>query len=667
MSDYSASNIKLLKGLEPVKKRPGMFIGDTGIKGYHHCLWEIVDNAVDEHMAGFCSKIEVFIDAQGYARVKDNGRGIPVDIHPEQGISTATLVVTELHAGGKFENETGGAAYKTSGGLHGVGASCVNALSTNFDMDIWRNGFHYQQKFVNGGEPTSDVRVVLNENESFSLTDCQNLVVKPNPNLETGTQISFKLDRNVFKIKEDQPIPEFTDEIIIKSLATRAYLNPGLEIIYKNENTGVERRWLSDNFLNILDEISTNRSPEVMPGFSFEGKFDAGESGEVSVTVALRYHDSKEGSIVASYANNIFTPNGGTHDVGFRNALSRIIKSYGEEKKVFKDKDVITPADIMEGLVAAVSVRVVTPEFAGQTKDKLANSECNKAVSQITHKELKNLFEENPALVKAVAERVARSARAREAGEKASQMVERKGALSLGGLPGKLADCQFDDPSLCEIFFVEGDSAGGSAKTGRNRENQAILPLKGKSLNTQRKSLVESLKSEEIQNIVQVLGCGTGPSFNIEKLRYHKIIIMTDADVDGSHITTLLLTLFHNLMPDLLRNGHVYVAMPPLYRVAKGKAKPFYIANDSALNDFLSQNGGRSNWDIQRFKGLGEMNPDQLWETTMDPQSRVIKQVVYDENAEETFNLLMGDEVAPRRTFIESRSVALRESLCASA
>jgi DNA gyrase subunit B len=639
MSDYSGSNIKILEGLEAVRKRPGMYIGDVGIKGYHHCLWEIVDNSVDEHMGGHCSHIQVTLTQDGYAIVRDNGRGIPVDIHPQRGISSATVVVTELHAGGKFENETGESAYKTSGGLHGVGASCVNALSSDFQMDIWRDGFHWHQTFKDGGKPVAPL-------------------AKMEASSERGTQIKFLLDRTIFKIEEDEPVPEFSEDIIIKSLATRAYLNPGLKITFSNEITGTQKEWLSDSFSSILDEISSNRSPEVMPVFSFAGNMET-EHGNVEMMIALRYHEKRDNSIIASYANNITTPQGGTHENGFRMALHRVIKSFGEEKKIFKEKDEITVADTLEGLVAAVSVRVVEPRFSGQTKEKLANTECTKAVGQLTQRELEKFFEENPNIAKAVANRVAMAARAREAGEKARQVVERKGALSLGGLPGKLADCQSNDPVECELYIVEGDSAGGSAKQGRERKYQAILPLKGKPMNVQKKDLVAGLKSEEIQNIVQVLGCGTGESFDLDKLRYHKIVLMTDADVDGSHITTLLLTLFHKFMPELLANGHVYVAMPPLYRVSKGKGQPNWIANDAALEAFLAEKGGRSGWDIQRFKGLGEMNPEQLWETTMNPETRSLKQIQYDASFADTFELLMGDEVSPRRSFIEKRSAAL--------
>jgi DNA gyrase subunit B len=636
-NNYSGSNIKILEGLEAVRKRPGMYIGDTGVKGRHHCVWEIVDNSVDEHMGGYCSEINVTLTQDGYVIVRDNGRGIPVDIHEQRGISAATVVVTELHAGGKFENETGEAAYKTSGGLHGVGASCVNALSSVFEMDIWRDGFHWHQTFKDGGKPIA----ALSKEEESEIH---------------GTQIRFLLDETIFKQEEDEPENVYVEDTIVKSLATRAYLNPGLKITFVNQNTGTTKEWLSDSFASILDEVSSNRSPEVMPVFSFADKVET-DNGTVEMMIALRYHEKREGCIIASYANNIVTPQGGTHENGFKAALSRVIKTYGEEKKVFKDASEITTSDIIENLVAAVSVRVVEPRFSGQTKEKLANAECTKAVSQATQRALEKLFEENPKLAKAVAERVALAAKGREAGEKARVLVERKGALSIGGLPGKLADCQFSDPQKCELYIVEGDSAGGSAKQGREREFQAILPLKGKPLNVQKlDDVAKGLKSEEIQNIVQVLGCGAASSFDIEKLRYHKIILMTDADVDGSHITTLLLTLMHKYMPGLLENGHVYVAMPPLYRVAKGKGQPNWVTSDETLEAFFKEKGGRQGWDVQRFKGLGEMNADQLWETTMNPETRSLMQINYTPEFADTFELLMGDEVPPRRAFIEERA-----------
>jgi DNA gyrase subunit B len=633
-NNYSGSSIKVLKGLEAVRKRPGMYIGDTGTKGYHHCLWEIVDNSVDEHMGGHCNKIDVTLHTDGSASVRDFGRGIPVDIHKEEGISAATVVMTVLHAGGKFENENGESAYKTSGGLHGVGASCVNALSSRFEMDIWRDGAHWSQVFSEGIPLDTLAR----------LEDSK----------EHGTQIRFYLDRTIFKDEDGETRPDFDEAIIMKSLATRAFLNPGLTINYTNEITGTSKTWLSDSFIDILDEIGSNRSETVMHAITFNDKVST-DNGDVEVMVALRYQKDRD-NIIASFANNITTPQGGTHENGFRMALHRVINRYGEEKNILKEA--VLMEDIREGLTAAVSVRVTEPRFAGQTKEKLANSECTKAVSQTTQKFIETFFEENPNIAKGVVQRAMLAAKAREAGEKARATVERKSVLSLGGLPGKLADCQSGDPIECELYIVEGDSAGGSAKQGRDRKFQAILPLKGKPLNVQKTDdVTRGLKSEEIQNIAQVIGCGVGGAFDLEKLRYHKIVIMTDADVDGAHITTLLLTLFHKFTPELIQNGHVYAAMPPLYRVSKGRGEPNWIANDQALEDFFLDKN-RNQWDVQRFKGLGEMNPEQLWDTTMNPATRSLMQVQYEDfdNENPTFELLMGDEVAPRRAFIEERA-----------
>ncbi|MFA6397047.1 MAG: DNA gyrase subunit B [Sulfurimonas sp.] len=640
--NYSASNIKVLKGLEAVRKRPGMYIGGTDIKGYHHCLWEIVDNSIDEHIGGYCSQIEVKILRDGSASVRDNGRGIPVDIHPEEGISAATLVMTVLHAGGKFENEKEESSYKVSGGLHGVGASVVNALSSRFEMDIWRDGFHWGQVFVDGGQPTAPL-------------------FKAEASDDRGTQIRFMLDRTIFKEEDGEERPEFTEATVLKSLATRAYLCPGLKIIYDNETTGTHKEWLADSFLEILDEVGTNKSEIIMPALTFTEKVVT-EHGDVEVMVAFKYQKDRDNTIV-SFANNIVTPQGGTHENGFRMALHRVINKYGDEKSMMKEPALME--DVREGLTAAVSVRVVELKLQGQTKEKLGNSECTKAVGQTTQRFIETYFEENPTIAKMVVQRVMLAAKAREAGEKARATVERKSALSLGGLPGKLSDCQSKDAEECELYIVEGDSAGGSAKQGRDRRIQAILPLKGKPLNVQRTDdVTKGLKSEEIQNIAQVIGCGVGSAFNLEKLRYHKIIIMTDADVDGAHILTLLLTVFHKFAPDLLLNGHIYVAMPPLYRVSKGKDIPNWISSDQALDSFFNDKT-RSQWDVQRFKGLGEMNPEQLWETTMNPETRTLKQVQYEDALVENpvFELLMGDDVPPRKAFIVDRAGYLNPTL----
>ena len=645
--DYKGSDIKVLEGLEAVRKRPGMYIGDVGVKGYHHCLWEIVDNSIDEHMGGHCSRIDVRLHADGSMSVKDNGRGIPVDMHPTQGVSAATVVMTVLHAGGKFENESGQSAYKTTGGLHGVGASVVNALSTRFEMTIERDGGKFFQAFENGGKPVAALKRI-------------------EASKGRGTAIQFWLDRTIFKIEDDEPVPEFDADTIAKSLSTRAHLNPGLHITFTNEKTGTASEWKADSFAEILNVVSNLRSEPILKPLSADEKVST-KGGDVEVMVAMRVHVERESTIM-SFANNIITRQGGTHEAGFRSALLRAFNRYAEENKLTKEP--FTAEDVREGLVAAVSVRITEPRFSGQTKESLANTECSGAVNSVTYQMITRYFEENPKEAKALIARVERAAKARAAAEKARTLVERQNPLSIGSLPGKLADCQEEDPSKCELYIVEGDSAGGSAKQGRDRKTQAILPLKGKPLNVQKlDDVARGLKSEEIQNIVQVLGCGAGPSFDLSKLRYHKIMIMTDADVDGAHIVTLLLTLFHRYMPGLIESGHIYVAMPPLYRVRKGKGDTFWIQNDNALEEFFATRGGREGWEIQRFKGLGEMNPEQLWETTMDPQTRSLMQLGYsdmpvDATAEEQalsghardesiFELLMGDEVPPRRKFIE--------------
>lgn len=638
MSDYSASDIEVLEGLEGIRRHPAMYVGGSDKMALHHCANEIINNSVDEALAGHCKNITVTVHNNGSLSVRDDGRGIPVEKHPKKGISTATLVVTEIHAGGKFNNAKDGSAYKTSGGLHGVGASAVNALSETFILDIWRDGGHWQQTF-HEGKP---------EGEMTKIADSD----------DRGTQVTFFPDRTIFVEPEDEESPkiEFDDAIFTLYLSSIAYLNPGLRINYSNEMTAFNQSWFSSAFGEVLDVISPSKSPLIMPILVVSGTVDT-DKGPVDMDVALRLHNDRHDGVVRCYCNNIYNPGGGTHLAGFRSGLSRAVKAVGEEKNVFKASDDVTVDDIMEGFAVAVSVRIVRPAFANQTKDRLLNTECNKAVSQLVFEKVQEFFETNPAVGKKVAERALLSFKARMASEASRKAVERKGALSLGGLPGKLADCQSNDATECELYIVEGDSAGGSAKQGRDRRTQAILPLKGKPQNVQRAELAKALKSEEIQNIVQVLGCGVGDTFDSEKLRYHKIVLMTDADVDGAHITTLLLTMFHRLMPQVMENGHIYVAMPPLYRVSKGKGTPNWVANDAALEAFFAEKGGRHGWDVQRFKGLGEMNPEQLWETTMNPETRSLMRVNYQESESgPLFELLMGDVVEPRRAFIEDRA-----------
>lgn len=680
---YDGSQIKVLRGLEAVRKRPGMYIGDTGEKGFHHMAWEIVDNSIDEHMAGHCANLTVTTHSDGSLSVGDDGRGIPVDIHPEEKIATATVVMTVLHAGGKFENETGQSAYKTSGGLHGVGASVVNALSSRYEMTIDRDGGRYHQVFENGGIPLAALERVGGSNRH-------------------GTTIRFWPDASIFKPEEGEAPFSFNKEVIAKSLSMRAHLNPGLAITYIDERDGSSQTWLAESFAQILDIASELRSPPILPVIAAHQTIDT-NNGPVEVMLAFRVHAERPNTIL-SFANNITTPNGGSHDSGFRTALLRAYNKYAEDNKLTKEPFIAE--DVREGLVAAVSVRLTEPRFAGQTKDKLANTECSGAVSSVTYQALMKFFEENPKEAKAAILRADRAARARMAADKARDQVERKNPLSIGTLPGKLADCQETDPALCELYLVEGDSAGGSAKMGRDRKTQAILPLKGKPLNVQKQEdVAKGLASGEIDNIIQAFGCGATTAFDISKLRYHKIICMTDADVDGAHIVTLLLTLIHKYMPGLIEAGHVYMANPPLYRVVKGKSDPIWIRNDEELEAFFEKNG-RSGYDVQRFKGLGEMNPAQLWETTMNPETRTLTRLCYHDKAafeamlaltregesagdytgeeacevqgddidegapapefkagrmeDDVFELLMGPEIAPRFHFIESRATYAR-------
>lgn len=649
--DYGAKSIKVLKGLEAVRKRPGMYIGDTGIRGLHHCLWEIIDNSVDESVAGFCSKIKITLHSDNSATVLDNGRGIPVDIHPEEGISAATLAVTVLHAGGKFGGE--GSAYSRSGGLHGVGASVVNALSTHFNMRIWRQGKLWVQQFHDGGKPIE------------KLKDIENA-----PSGQTGTEVSFWPDPAVFCDIEDdgdgveakKVIYQFEQSRVAERIELLSYLNPGLEFTLIDEREGFEKTWNAQSFLGFLDFIAEgkNLGDQVLPGLWFEKNVAPSKGSDkqsVYVRVALRPHNGSKNEIL-SFVNNIYTPGGGTHMTGFKTALLRAINQYGTDSKILKAP--LTGEDVAEGLAAAILVRVDEPKFEGQTKDKLGSREAQGAVNTSLYQFLTKYFEENPHAAKEWVQRCVRASKAREAADRARSQVNDEERSSSGfRLPGKLADCQSRDPQKTEIYFVEGDSAGGSAKQGRDRKYQAILPLKGKILNTHRAEEVDVLKSEEVQNIIMALGCGIGKNFDITRVRYHKIVIMTDADVDGAHICTLILTLFHNYMPQLIENGYVYVAMPPLYRLTSNKnKKSVYIANDEELDKFFDQND-RKNFSLQRFKGLGEMNADQLWDTTMNPETRQIGQVEYvaqGSEEQDVFEVLMGEDVPPRRAFIEENA-----------
>ena len=758
--NYGAENIKVLKGLEAVRKRPGMYIGDTNISGLHHMIYEVVDNSIDEAMAGYCDTIDVELTREGSAIITDNGRGIPVDMHPTEKISAATVVLTVLHAGGKFDKDT----YKVSGGLHGVGVSVVNALSKKLVVNIKRDGKLHRQEFSKG-IPQSDLEVIKTTNR-------------------TGTQVEFWPDDSIFEVTE------FNDEILTKRFRELAYLNPKITINFKDQRNGRNERFHYEGGLESF-VTDMNKNEAVSKAVSFSG----GEE-DVLVDFALMYNDTYSENLL-SFVNNIKTPDGGTHEAGFRAGLTRVITNYIAANAAAREKDTkITGEDIREGLIAVVSVKVPEPQFEGQTKGKLGSSYVKPIVQKMVFEVLSKYFEENPIEARAIMEKALMAARGREAAKKARDLTRKKEGLSIGTLPGKLADCQSKDPTISELYLVEGDSAGGSAKQGRDRVFQAILPLKGKILNVEKSRLDKILKSDEIKNMITALGCGIGDEFDAERLRYHKIIIMTDADVDGSHIQTLLLTFFFRFLHKVVENGHIYLAQPPLYRYKKGK-KEIYLKDEKALNEFLIETGiegvefeGIGNADlidflkivaayrsvlkelekrfsvisavrfmienpdivsksygeiyeilknyleaqghnilnsyvseeeariyvqtesgleellvnenlftnplyeealyisqkikergielkgdvidvldeieknakkgayIQRYKGLGEMNPEQLWETTMNPENRRLLKININDaiSASDTFNLFMGDEVEPRRNYIQEHA-----------
>ena len=760
-ANYGAGNIKVLKGLEAVRKRPGMYIGDTGHKGLHHLVYEVIDNSIDEAMAGHCDTITVTLTKSGTCRVSDNGRGIPTDMHPTEGVSAATVVLTVLHAGGKFDKDT----YKVSGGLHGVGVSVVNALSADLSMTIHRNGEVHEQAFKQG-IPQEELKVT-------------------GTTRKTGTTIEFAADPSIFT-----ETVTFDFDYLARRFKELAYLNPFITINFHDERTNTKEIYhFEGGIAQYVNDL--NKKTVVAQTYTFSSKIE-----DIEFDIALMYNESYEEK-VASFVNNIRTPNGGTHEAGFRAALTRVISTYNTQNGSAKEKDMkISGEDTGEGLIAIVSARVPEPQFEGQTKGKLGNTYVRPLVQKSSYEILTKYFEENPIEAKAIVNKALMAARGREAAKKARELTRRKDSMSVGTLPGKLADCQSKDASICELYLVEGDSAGGSAKMGRDRVFQAILPLKGKILNVEKARLDKILKSDEITNMITAMGCGIGDEYNEEKLRYHKIIIMTDADVDGSHIQTLLLTFFFRHFRSVVENGYLYLAQPPLYRYKKGK-KEIYFKDDRAMNDFLIENGVESlemtdvglndltaffkmvdhyraslealerryalidliryfienpdiigldmpkmfekiesflvanenniltktineeeihlfvqtkggmeellindelfaaphfseadyvyrkimDWDlsfendilvelenikeyakkgayIQRYKGLGEMNPEQLWETTMTPENRVLLQVSIEdaEVASDAFTLFMGDEVEPRRNYIETHA-----------
>ncbi|SQB97308.1 DNA gyrase subunit B [Helicobacter fennelliae] len=756
---YTGQNIKVLKGLEAVRKRPGMYIGDTNINGLHHMVYEVVDNSIDEAMAGYCDRIKITLTSEGSVIIEDNGRGIPVDMHPTEHIPTATVVLTILHAGGKFDNDT----YKVSGGLHGVGVSVVNALSKHLIMTIKKNGKIYRQEFQKG-IPTSDLEIIGETNER-------------------GTTIEFFPDGEIMEVLD------FNNETLITRFKEMAYLNQNITIDFKDERTGFEESYHFENGLvQFIENI--NKKPFISTILSFKGN-----EQETEVEIALAYNEGFDEKVL-SFVNNIRTPDGGTHEAGFRAGLSRAIINYIDANANAREKDTkITGDDVREGLIAIVSTKIIDPQFEGQTKGKLGSSFVKPIVQKLAFERLTKFFEENPNEAKIIMQKALLAARGREAAKKARELTRKKENFSVGTLPGKLADCQSKDPLESEIYLVEGDSAGGSAKQGRDRVYQAILPLRGKILNVEKSRLDKILKSEEIKNMITAFGCGIGEEFNLERLRYHKIIIMTDADVDGSHIQTLLMTFFYRYLKPLIENGHIYIAQPPLYRFKKGK-KEIYLKDEKALSEYLIENGienftfeglgtkelleilkyishyrtvlkelekryamidiirllienpdyvslsfeqmyekienflqtiecnilskviqtdsitlyiqtktglieirideelftnnffeeaqyiynkiiqrdlnflknkdpltlleeveksAKKGADIQRYKGLGEMNPEQLWETTMIPQNRTLLRVTLpsDEEADKIFMLFMGDEVEPRREYIQ--------------
>ncbi len=621
--DYEASDIQVLKGLEGVRVRPGMYIGDTMVRGLHHLVYEVVDNSVDEAMAGACTKIDVKLTADGGIVVRDDGRGIPVAIHPTEGLPTVQVVMTQLHAGGKFE----GKGYKVSGGLHGVGISVVNALSRRLEVEVYRDGKKHAMYFERG------------------LPQCE-LVTIDAPDEETGTVIRFWPDPQIFEVTN------FQFEILSARFRELAFLNQGLRITIGQEGTEKNHDFYYEGGIReFIAYLNTGKQAVHEKPFYVSRVVESGERGEISVEIALEYNDSYQETLY-SFVNNINTIEGGTHVTGFRAALTRATNDYARNKGLLKDNEPnFSGEDVREGLTAVISIKLPDPQFEGQTKTKLGTSEARNIVEQIFNEFYLEFFGENPSVAKQIIEKSKNAQRAREAARKARETVRRKGALDAASLPGKLADCSNRDPAETELFIVEGDSAGGSAKMGRDRHFQAILPLRGKILNVEKARLDKMFANSEVRALIAALGAGFGEDFDLAKLRYHRIVLMTDADVDGAHIRTLLLTFFFRQMKELVQNGNVYVAQPPLFGLKKGR-KIQYAYSDDERDTYIQEMG--DNVAIQRYKGLGEMDAEQLWDTTMDPSKRVMKKVTMEDavDADTIFSKLMGDEVAPRREFI---------------
>ncbi|HWP39254.1 MAG TPA: DNA topoisomerase (ATP-hydrolyzing) subunit B [Gemmatimonadales bacterium] len=632
---YSSDAIQVLKGLEAVRRRPGMYIGSTGARGLHHLVWEVVDNAVDEAMAGYCDRIDVVLHKDRSVTVTDNGRGIPVDIHKTEKLPGVEVAMTMLHAGGKFDHSS----YKVSGGLHGVGVSVVNALSERLDVWVSRDGKEHHMAFERGNT-------------------VERLEVTGKVGKKTGTRITFRADSQIFKDTD------YDYATVANRLRELAFLNSGLTLTLKDERGAKVKE---DTFLykkglaEFVEYLRGSRKALHPKPIQFTTTKD-----DVDIDVALQYDDGYAENTF-SFVNNINTHEGGTHLTGFKSALTRVINEVAKDKGFLKKEDfTLTGDDVREGLTSVIHVKLKEPQFEGQTKTKLGNSEVEGVVKTVVYEQLRNFLMETPGIARAIIDKAVSAARAREAARKARELVRKKSALEGGILPGKLADCSLSDPSLCELYLVEGDSAGGSAKQGRDRSFQAILPLRGKILNVQRARIDKVLSNEEIRTIITALGTGVGEDdFKLDDARYHKIIIMTDADVDGAHIRTLLLTFFYNQMPQLIEAGYIYIAQPPLFRVAKGKEE-FYAYDETERDEYVKRlsNGasGKGNVAVQRYKGLGEMNPDQLWRTTMDPGSRTLLKVAMEDAVEAArlFETLMGDEVEPRKAFIESNARFVR-------